>query len=197
VKLAFRLPNGPEVGVVGAWQVTAIEGDLVLATPVGEGSTPAVGHAAMIDSASPAPRVRAPEPSPALAPGAPGSPRAPGPASPLQDLTRPQATTRAPDSAAARPAGRPWLGVTIGPVPDKAIAGAAVVEVLPGSPGERGGLDVQDIVVRYDGRPVRNPAELGRLVAATAVGATVDVVVVRAGAERVVRLTIGARPTEP
>lgn len=91
---------------------------------------------------------------------------------------------------AAAPPGGPWLGVRV-------IAGAAVTEVAPGSPAERGALESRDVIVRWDGQPVRSVDELLRRIADTTVGATVEVVVIRRGEERTFRVTIGARPAKP
>jgi hypothetical protein len=202
VMLAFPLPGGPEVRVAGAWKVTSIEGARVGASPVGEGSTPAVGQSARIDSPSPVSRTGTPGPSTAvrpeasgpstrLAPGAPGAPRAPGPASP-------------PASSGVAPGGRSWLGVEIQTLTPEAAEtlgiptaqGAVVVRAVPGSPAEGSGLVPADVIVRFDGAAVRNAPELQRRVADTAVGATVELVVIRAGAEQILRVTIGARPSE-
>jgi hypothetical protein len=190
VNITFRIPGGPELSV-GTWKVSGIEGDAVLATVVTATGTPAVGHAVTIDSPAPGPRGQGSGPSARLAPGAPGTPRAPGPASPQA-------------GSEVAPGSRPWLGAGVVSL-DPAIAkwleaptdrGAVVKETVPGSPAERSGLVEYDVIVRFDGAPVQDAADLVRRVAATTVGATVEVVVIRAGAERALRVTIGARPPQ-
>lgn len=86
---------------------------------------------------------------------------------------------------------RGYIGVTIQTVtPElaesfglKKALGALVGEVVKGGPAERGGVKVGDIIVTFDGKPVKTSNELPRLVAETLVGKTVDVTVFREGKE--------------
>jgi serine protease Do len=73
----------------------------------------------------------------------------------------------------------------------QAKRGALVTEVESGSAAERAGLRPGDVIVGYDGRAVHGPEELAALVAKTSPGRSVDVSVVRAGARRPVRVTLG------
>ncbi|MDP6014442.1 MAG: trypsin-like peptidase domain-containing protein, partial [Alphaproteobacteria bacterium] len=73
---------------------------------------------------------------------------------------------------------RAWLGVRIQKVgPDIAESfglekprGALVVQVTPGSPAENSGLLTGDIILAFDGKPIKRMKQLPRLVAATAPG---------------------------
>jgi len=87
---------------------------------------------------------------------------------------------------------RGWLGVKIQPV-DKDIAaslglteakGALVAEVFPDSPASKAGLEIGDVIVKFDGVEVGKSADLPTIVAGTAVGKEVEVVVVREGSEK-------------
>jgi serine protease Do len=98
---------------------------------------------------------------------------------------------------------RGWLGVTIQDVtPELAEAlgldiarGALVASVLDGSPSD-GTLETGDVILRFDGKEVRGSRALPKLVAAVEAGKSVDIVVLRDGAEVTVDLAIGAYQSE-
>ncbi len=100
---------------------------------------------------------------------------------------------------------RGMLGVVIQNLTDDLAAqfrlreakGALVSQVNPESPAEKAGLEAGDVIVRFDGKPVRDTRELRNLVAAAAPGSRVDVVAVRDGRERSFRVTVGNMPAEP
>jgi S1-C subfamily serine protease len=95
---------------------------------------------------------------------------------------------------------RSWLGIGGGgrPLPPRAARelgyeqGVEVLSVVAGSPADRGGIRLEDIVVTVDGEPTPDVGELQRLMTATRIGREVPVVIVRRG--QVVRLQV--RPTE-
>ncbi len=62
---------------------------------------------------------------------------------------------------------RPWLGLHLAPLPSddgRVPAGARVVGVDPGSPGERAGIQPGDVIIEAGGRGVQSPIEWeGRL----------------------------------
>jgi serine protease Do len=84
---------------------------------------------------------------------------------------------------------RGWLGVTIQPLTaDLAKTfgvsrydGALVSSVFDGSPAAKVGVKSGDIVVEYDGKKITRTTDLSRLVAATPVGKSVTLRVVREG----------------
>src|ERR1700682_4179378 len=84
---------------------------------------------------------------------------------------------------------RGWLGVGIQPVtPELAksfgqteTTGVLVSSVSEGSPAERAGIKVGDIITEYDGRKVERASDLPRAVAGTPVGREVRLSVIRDG----------------
>ncbi len=94
---------------------------------------------------------------------------------------------------------RGWLGVRIQPVTDDiaeslgmaTAQGALVSGVIEGGPVDNGIIQAGDVIIRFDGRPVREMRDLPRIVADSPVGKEVDVVIVRKGEEQVVKVTLG------
>jgi serine protease Do len=69
-------------------------------------------------------------------------------------------------------------------------SGALVRSVEPGGPAERGGIEVGDIILRFDGKPIERSSDLPRIVGGTRPGAKVPVQVWRKGATRELQLTV-------
>ena len=96
---------------------------------------------------------------------------------------------------------RGYLGVSINDAaeltqPPKGVdTGAAIMEVHPGTPAEKAGLKVGDVVVTFDGKPVATAAALTDLVTRTSPGARVTVGIVRDGKPMNVEIVVGALPT--
>ncbi|MGE5359401.1 MAG: Do family serine endopeptidase [Bacteroidales bacterium] len=67
--------------------------------------------------------------------------------------------------------------------------GALVSTVEANSPGQKAGLEPGDVIVEYNGKPIKNRDELIRLVTATKPGTTVPLKVVRDGKERSLSVT--------
>jgi serine protease Do len=85
---------------------------------------------------------------------------------------------------------RAYLGIAGGPrpLPPRARAGhggmasaVEVVEVVPDSPADRGGLRAEDLIVAIDGEPTPSVDVVQRLMVADRIGRTIDVAVVRDG----------------
>jgi putative serine protease PepD len=74
-------------------------------------------------------------------------------------------------------------------------AGAYITGVEPGTPAERAGLRIGDVVVRVEGAPVTSAAQLGSVIRQQRPGDTVNVVVNRDGTEVPVRATLSEGPT--
>ena len=99
---------------------------------------------------------------------------------------------------------RGFLGVDIGTAtPDLARSkhlgaahGAVVAEVEPGGPAAHAGLRPGDVVVGYDGQPVKNGETLRNTIAMTRPGTVVALDVVHPDASRSqVRVKLGLRPS--
>ncbi|MGY3617429.1 Do family serine endopeptidase [Bradyrhizobium sp. USDA 10063] len=94
---------------------------------------------------------------------------------------------------------RGWLGVRIQQVTDeiadslniKPARGALVAGVDDRGPAKPAGIEPGDVVVKFDGKDVKDPKDLSRVVADTAVGKEVDVIVIRKGNEETKRVTLG------
>jgi serine protease Do len=94
---------------------------------------------------------------------------------------------------------RGWLGVRIQQVTDdiadslsiKPPRGALVAGIDDKGPAKPGGIEPGDVVIKFDGHDIKEMHDLPRIVADTAVGKTVDVVVIRKGKEETHKVTIG------
>jgi serine protease Do len=86
---------------------------------------------------------------------------------------------------------RGWLGVRIQSVDDataEALAlgrprGALVAGIDDKGPAKPAGIEVGDVIVKFDGKELKDSRDLPRMVAATPVGKDVDVLIVRKGKE--------------
>jgi serine protease Do len=94
---------------------------------------------------------------------------------------------------------RGWLGVRIQQVTDeiaeslsiKPPRGALIAGVDDKGPAKPAGLESGDVVVTFDGKDIKEPKDLSRVVADTAVGKEVDVVIIRKGKEETRKVTLG------
>jgi serine protease Do len=94
---------------------------------------------------------------------------------------------------------RGWLGVSVQELtPDLATSlgmdkssGALVSTVAEGSPAEKAGIKVGDVIVEYDGKPIQHSSQLPILVARTDVGKSVPLKVFRAKEEVRLSVTVG------
>jgi serine protease Do len=94
---------------------------------------------------------------------------------------------------------RGWLGVRIQMVTDeiaeslniKPARGALIAGVEDKGPAKPAGIEPGDVVVKFDGKDIKEPKDLSRVVADTAVGKEVDVVIIRKGKEETRKVTLG------
>ena len=97
---------------------------------------------------------------------------------------------------------RGWLGVMIQRVtPEIAESlgveetkGALVADVIDDGPASSAGIKTGDVIVEYDGSPVKDSAELPLMVARTAVWKKVTVDVLRNGERKQFEVTVGELP---
>ena len=69
--------------------------------------------------------------------------------------------------------------------------GALVAGIDDKGPAKPSGLEVGDVIVRFDGREVKDSRDLPRIVASTPVGKAVEVIVMRKGQELTKQVTLG------
>jgi len=97
---------------------------------------------------------------------------------------------------------RGWLGVLIQDVTRELAEsmnmgrpeGALISQVMPGSPAEKAGIMVGDVVVEFNGKSVHRSSSLPPIVGMTKVGSTSKVKVVRNGKVTVLKVTLGELP---
>jgi serine protease Do len=94
---------------------------------------------------------------------------------------------------------RGWLGVKIQPVTDeiadalniKPARGTLIAGVDDKGPAKAGGIETGDVVLKFDGKDVKDSRDLQRIVAETPVDRDVEVVVVRKGKEERRTIKVG------
>jgi serine protease Do len=94
---------------------------------------------------------------------------------------------------------RGWLGVKIQPVTDdiaealniKPARGTLIAGIDDKGPAKAGGIETGDVVLKFDGKDVKDARDLQRIVADTPVGKDIEVVVVRKGKEERKTIKIG------
>lgn len=72
--------------------------------------------------------------------------------------------------------------------------GVAVVKVVENSPAARAGLRDKDVILRFDGEPVRSVSKLLRLIEEVAPDQKAALTVYRSGGEQEIVVTMGKRP---
>jgi len=75
-------------------------------------------------------------------------------------------------------------------------AGALVRNVEAGGPAEKGGLEVGDIILKFDNRPIERSSDLPRIVGSTKPGTKVPVAVWRKGASKDLTITVAEMEPE-
>jgi serine protease Do len=98
-----------------------------------------------------------------------------------------------------------WLGVSIAEIGDddldrlklREARGVLVRGVMPGEPADQGGVKPDDVIIALDGTTLEAPRDLQRVVSTTPVGKRVRVVVLRAGEQKEIEVTIGRYQERP
>ncbi|MDH4273602.1 MAG: DegQ family serine endoprotease [Gammaproteobacteria bacterium] len=99
---------------------------------------------------------------------------------------------------------RGWLGVLIQDVTRELAEsfkmdrpqGALVAKVLPNSPGEKAGIQVGDVIVKFNGVDIVDSSELPPLVGVTTIDKKVPVDIIRGGKSERLSVVIGELPPE-
>ena len=99
---------------------------------------------------------------------------------------------------------RGWLGVHVQNVTDEIAVslglqepkGALVAKVSPDSPAATAGIQPSDVILKFDGQAIDNMRSLPRAVAATAIGKSVPVELMRKGQAVDLTVTVGRLPED-
>src|SRR5215470_10232019 len=97
------------------------------------------------------------------------------------------------NAGANPPVSRGYLGVSVRD-PQTTGSGAVVAELTNGGPASTAGLRGGDVIVEFDGKPVKSPKQLGEIIAGTPVGRTVKLKFVRNGQAQTASITLAERP---
>jgi Do/DeqQ family serine protease len=97
---------------------------------------------------------------------------------------------------------RGWLGVGIQPLTPElaksfgltADEGILVNQVMPKSPAEAAGLKTGDLILSVDGKPLKDPRELQRIIAETEIGTSIELTILRDRAKRTLKVQVGEMP---
>src|SRR4030042_2600074 len=96
---------------------------------------------------------------------------------------------------------RGWLGVGIqdlkGEMAEyygiKDTEGVLVVQVFPGDPAEKAGIQAKDIIQEINGQPVKSSRQLSKMIADISVGDKVQIKLLRNGKEKTVNVIVSKR----
>jgi serine protease Do len=99
---------------------------------------------------------------------------------------------------------RGWLGVYIQDVNEDLAAnfgydgdkGVLIADIMEGSPAEKSDVKIGDIIIGVNGKNVDNVYELRRVIASSKPGSTVNLKIVRKGATKTIKFTIGEMPVK-
>jgi type II secretory pathway component PulC len=137
--------------------------------------------------------------------------KGPAPAPKGEAVPEPKAAPKAEAEPKAAPAlkaptpakkGRGFMGVRTDTLGDdekaelKVKNGIKVVEVVKDGPADKGGLQVDDVIVGLDGRTIDSPQEVPPIIQAAGAGTVVKVDIVRAGKKQTLQVTLGRHPAD-
>jgi serine protease Do len=73
--------------------------------------------------------------------------------------------------------------------------GILVNQVMPKSPAEAAGLKTGDMILSVDGKPVKDPRQLQRVIAEAEIGKTLELTILRQKEKRTLRVQVGEMPS--
>ena len=74
--------------------------------------------------------------------------------------------------------------------------GALVAKVLPDSPAFKAGIQVGDVIVKFDNKDIRDSASLPPIVGSSKVGVPLPTVIIRGGREKTLKVKLGELPED-
>ncbi len=97
---------------------------------------------------------------------------------------------------------RGWLGIGIQPLTPElaksfgvgADEGILVNQVMPKSPAEAAGLKTGDLILSVDGKAVKDPRGLQRIIAETDIGKSIEITILREKEKRTLKVQVGEMP---
>jgi len=100
---------------------------------------------------------------------------------------------------------RGWIGVGVQDMTREiaesfkmpTVRGALITEVFRGTPADRGGMKVGDVLIAVEGKPVTDSATMLNLIAALVPGSPATLRVLRETKEIELKITVGRRPKQP
>jgi len=104
--------------------------------------------------------------------------------------------TPAPEMTPEATAPRPFLGIGMNTDAELNNGGVLIVEVLPGSPAQTAGLQIDDVITAINDLAVTTPEALSTILLAQAVGDTVTLTVQRGDETLTLAITLAAFPEE-
>ena len=98
---------------------------------------------------------------------------------------------------------RAWLGVAIDDLTEEQVAmmrlkvkeGVLVRQVVADAPAAKAGIEPYDVIKKIDGTEVKNTHDLFRTIDQLTSGKTANVEVLRGGATKTIKVTLGQQPT--
>lgn len=99
---------------------------------------------------------------------------------------------------------RPWLGISYLPITPQVVSrfnlpvksGLYVASVISGSPADKVGLKAKDIIRKFDGQEIKTSRDLKAFISKKKVGDEVSLTILRNKETKIIRVTLGERPTE-
>jgi len=95
-----------------------------------------------------------------------------------------------------------WLGVRVVPLSEKMLKnmdiekGVKITRIFTDSPADKAGLEVDDVILAYDGKDVSTPDDLVDMVGQTGIGEKAEIIYLRGGEKKSLTATIDKREND-